>query len=322
MDTAGIMRLLDTVDDCHRLLSEAVGVRKLLATAQAVEQLEKALSADDATRLLKALEGRPIGFKTDRKYDIAVIRSAATEAIIHGARLNGDEFQVISGQCYLGQRYYRRMLDELPHVTRVDCAIGLPERGDVQSTTSGGGTNYMMLIPGVASCVVNGHAVEVEAVQTATRDTRLAIVAYEGDIDGTAGKAKRRLLKRLYEMVCSGVEELPSIDELTIDTQVTDSPKRIETVEAPAPAPAAAEKAAPSYRQPGDVDWTKELYSHGGPGSLVVQIAALLRDAPAEEDRVDVLKAAKASMVDGKFDQRAYDTLERYSHSRKQKVAA
>ena len=59
-----------------------------------------------------------------------------------------------------------------------------------------------------------------------------------------------------------------------------------------------------------------ELLSHGGKDSQVFQIGVLLRDAPTQDDRDAILRAAHDHMRDGKIDFRGYDTLVRYAGSK------
>ena len=220
--TAGVVNLMNSMDKVQEIMTKAHGIRKILATAQCVEMIQRSLEADDATRLIKALAGTSLGFRTDKDkqdgtgttYDIRIVRACVTEAIVRGAHIWGDEFQIIGGNCYLGQRYWRRMCSAIG-ATDVDCALGLAERGVEHSKTSRGDSNYIMHVSGSAWCTFQGRHVRVDAEDKDGRDLRLAIVSYKGELDTTAGKAKKKLFMRLYEVLESGVSDVPDAPPIT-----------------------------------------------------------------------------------------------------------
>ena len=80
-----------------------------------------------------ALAGTPLGFLTDRdgektKYPKEVIRDCAIEAILRGARLTGNEFNIIAGKCYLTKAFFARQLSGL--VENLQLTEGVPQRCD------------------------------------------------------------------------------------------------------------------------------------------------------------------------------------------------
>jgi len=227
-------------------------------------------------------------------------------ALLHGAYLHGNEFNIISGSCYLTQQFYLRKLREYPGVTdlKVDTDIPVPQADSNQK-------NVVMLCSGYASCRINGKLVEIFARESNKfGDQRIAVTSYLGDIAQAQGKAKKRLAQKLYERI-AGVE-ISDADETTGSVVVVE-PEAIEQ----------KTDDATESREPAAVDWAAELLKYGGKDSAVYEIGCLLRDAPSPQDRADVMNAAKNQLADGVFDQRGFETLQRYAeHKNAEGVAA
>lgn len=99
--------------------SEALGL------AGAVYHLRAALSPE-VMRPIMALQGTPLGFRTDRDvkklpqggygkgdgYPLEIVRDCVIESCRLGARLIGNEFNIISSRLYLTKEFFSRKLDE------------------------------------------------------------------------------------------------------------------------------------------------------------------------------------------------------------------
>jgi len=141
-----------------------------------------------------ALAGTPLGFLTDRdnektKYPKEVIRDCAIEAILRGARLTGNEFNIIAGKCYLTKQFFARQLAGLVDNLRV--TEGVPHRGD-------GGA----LVPMVADWDYQGTHHQMVCVNSKGADNRIPVKTdkYTG-IDAILGTAHRKLYARIYRQV-------------------------------------------------------------------------------------------------------------------------
>ena len=142
----------ETIDDLDRMaiavrdgadLPDASPFSEALGLAGAVQHLRAALT-DEVMAPIMELQSTPIGFRTDRDmkkkpgggyakgdgYPVAVVRDIVIESCRHGARMVGNEFNIIGGRMYLTKEYFQRKLDDaigrgnwrlmhnLPQVTR------------------------------------------------------------------------------------------------------------------------------------------------------------------------------------------------------------
>ena len=316
---SGITGMMTCLEDVTRELAEVEGVQRAMKSAVCRVKLRQAMMNPDAVAVLMELQGKPDGFRHDREskgqqYSPQEVVEAAISAGVQGAFPVASEFTIFKGRAYLGQAFYERQCKTLPGISDLRWEIDI-----AQSDKSWPG---ILFLGAMATCHINGFRVTVEAYQSSEHDRRIAVTTYDGDLDNASGKAKKRILEKLYERLTAGPITEDSVSEMPVmgpqDPEVMDAdPEQLISELTLEPSPPKTAPPSLSHRTEAEVDWKTELYSHGGPDTLVVQIGRLLHEAPEESDRQDVLKAAKASMVDGKFDQRAYDTLERYAYSRR-----
>jgi hypothetical protein len=186
------------------------GLMKSAVMGNALVRLSEAMEHPDLTNLLIYLQDTDVGFLTDRKprkpgdkgYPIEVVRGIAVRAILHGAHLHGNEFNIIAGSCYLTVNFYRRSIAEHPGVTDLDIQTFVPDEEPRKV-----GSNLFYRFGGYARCKVDGRLVEVRAEKSDEGDSRMIVKAYDNDTayDGAEGKALKRLAKRLYLRI-KGVE--------------------------------------------------------------------------------------------------------------------
>jgi len=257
---------------------------RTLAVAQGIVSLSDAMT-DDAVAVLMSLQGNELGFKTDKDkdggYPADVVKGVAIRAILHGAKLTGNEFNIISRGLYLAQAFFVRRLKEFPGLTDLVIDVDAPEESGLK------GKNQWYKIGGYASCKINGKLVEVFCRNHPKYgDSRIVVKAYDNDtaVDGAMGKAKKRIAQKLYERI-SGVT-LSDDDSESSVTVI--EPERVT-------------------HQPDDSKaWATEFKTHG-----VMTQAKLILEAPTREDAAGVLRVAK-QQVGESIDQRAYDCLDRY----------
>lgn len=186
------------------------GLMKSAVMGNALVRLSEAMENPDVTNLRIYLQDTDVGFLTDRKprkqgdkpYPIEVVRGVAVRAILHGAQLHGNEFNIIASSCYLTVNFYRRTIAEHPGVTDLDIQTFVPEDAPKKV-----GNNLFYRFGGYARCRVDGKLIEVRARKTDSGDSRMIVKAYDNDTayDGAEGKALKRLAKRLYLRI-KGVE--------------------------------------------------------------------------------------------------------------------
>ena len=262
---------------------------KMLAVANGLVQLSDAMS-DDAVALVMSLQGHELGFKTDKDssggYPAEVVKGITIRALMHGAKLINNEFNIIARGLYLTQGFFLRKLREFPGLTDLMIDVDAPDAGTLN------GKNRVFLIGGYASCKVNGKLVEVFCRKTERfGDQRVTVKAYDNDTatDGAMGKAKKRIAQKLYERI-AGVN-LSDDDDTPTDLEgPTVTVKQPEAIESQPP------------------DWKALFQQHN-----VIQQAQLLRDAPTAEDRESILSAASSQVADGTITLQAYDVLSKYA---------
>ena len=275
-----MMAILDKAEHVQSELSKAEGIRRAVAMASGLVELQQAMSPD-VVAVLMALQGNPMGFRTDKVYPPETVKACAISALLSGAFLVDDEWQIIAGNTYLGQKFFLRKLREYPGVTDVEITIDLPENI----------TPSVLVCGGYAACKKDGKRVEVFARKSEKfGDSRIAVTAHKGDIDQAQGKAKKRLAQRLYERI-AGVT-------------ITDD--------------GLPDEGEPAGSLSDAIDWKAELYAHGGPDCWTVKCGRRIYQASESAKPIEGIAAELAEareQIGNAIDQRAYDTLERYAGS-------
>lgn len=291
---AGMLAIRDVAMEVQKEIMESEGFEKSIAIATGLVAIHDAFT-DDTVAVLMSLMGTDIGFKADKTdYPVDTIKQAAIRALMHGAYLHGNEFNVIAGQCYLTQAYFLRKLREYPGLTDLIIDVEAPSDGVEK------GRQVELRVGGYGACKVDGKPVEVYCRNHPKYgDQRLTVVAFGGDIDQAMGKAKKRIAQKLYERI-AGVT-------------LSDEPSEAASVRVVEPTQISQQDSAGEETQehPDDhpqVDWAAEFKRYG-----VIEQAALLRDAPTADDRKSVLAAAKDQLASKKIDQRGYEWLQRYA---------
>jgi len=222
-----------------------------LALAGAVVHLREALTPEVMSPIM-ALQSKPLGFRTDKDmrktpqgyvkgdgYPIEVVRDAVIECCRRGARLVGNEFNLIGGRVYLTKEFFQRKIDD---------------------TIGRGSWRLFHELPRNAS----GGAVvrtriewrEVDATEWKSETVEFAI---KGDgystADQYAGKADRKASAWLYNQLTG--ERLPEGDATDGETiDVTPKPYRpasgagVATPPPAAPEPESVQEPAPTAEAP------------------------------------------------------------------------
>lgn len=149
------------------------------------------------------LQGSALGFRTDKDkeggYDMATVRECAIEAMLRGARVTGNEFNIIASRSYLTKEYFQRIMAEMPGLTDLIISIDLPTLGD------GGKTAFMRA---EAHWVYRGKPdklicqVEKDEQGRAIKDSRIAVRVNSGQgVDAIHGKAERKLRARIMSRI-------------------------------------------------------------------------------------------------------------------------
>lgn len=162
-------------------LAPLKGVQRSLALADGIELVRQAMTA--LAPRLRSLAGRQLGFKCDKEYPENVIVECATEAILRGVNLTGNEFNILAGRCYVTKEGYQRLVRELDGLTDLILLPGVPKMAD-------GGA----VVPMTATWKLNGVP--------AKREQAIPVRLNNGmGVDGAIGKATRKMLAQVHAQV-------------------------------------------------------------------------------------------------------------------------
>jgi len=199
-----ILRLDATLREARADFQEAErdgnDMLKGLLTATAMQTLRDLLT-DDMMRDVMTLHGSPLGFRTDRdhegkQYPVAVVKDVLITALLKGFRPVGNEFNIIGGNFYATQAGLERVVAEFPGLTDLRLIPGVP-------TMQSGGA----LVPYKATWRLHGVADQIDCRMHATHDdTRIPVrVNAQMGCDAILGKAKRKMLARIYERLTGSI---------------------------------------------------------------------------------------------------------------------
>lgn len=217
-----VMKLDYTLQACRSqlLAAEDQPVLKAIVLARATNQIRKLLT-DKMMQDIMELMGSPLGFRTDkdkeeRGYSVGVVRDIAIVAAIDGARLVGNEFNIIAGNYYRTKEQLKRRILEWEGLSNF--------RYDTQIAETYGEKGAAVACR--ASWRLNGNREEIVCEKNEKGDFRIAVRVNSGQgQDAIKGKAERKLFLKVWERL-RGQEvqdwdpdeggEPPSVDQ-TID---------------------------------------------------------------------------------------------------------
>ncbi len=208
-------------------LADLPALKQAVTLAAGIQHLRKALTPEIVQRVLMPLQGTPLGFVTDKDrdggYPDEVVRDCAIEAMIKGAQPINNEFNIISGRCYIAKNGLKRLVMTWPGLTNFRMTPGVP-------TLAG---DKGALIQMRATWMLDGTPMELFRGQTQSKDgvlddTRIAVKVNSGmGPDAIVGKAERKMYKAIYELL-SGltVEDGEAIDTVgeVVNSKPTPAP--------------------------------------------------------------------------------------------------
>ena len=101
------LKVVDEFERAHRVATALVLIQKQF-TPEVIE-------------LITTLQNAPEGFRTDKPkgYHGTELITSVRSALLQGARLTGDEFNILAGKCYLAKAFFRRQVAQFDGVTSV-----------------------------------------------------------------------------------------------------------------------------------------------------------------------------------------------------------
>lgn len=170
-------------------LAKLDGITRAFKLAEGVKQVHALVKAH--VDKIMPLQGSALGFRTDKDkdggYAPAVVSECATEALLRGLRLTGNEWNIIGGRCYAAQAGCARLVAELDGLTDLEhspCVPVMKEGGAI--------VEYLM------TWRMNDKPMSL------TRKIPIRVNAGMG-ADAILGKAKRKMLAAVYERVTGSV---------------------------------------------------------------------------------------------------------------------
>jgi len=198
---------------------------ELLVTAALMRRLLDTLT-DDVLLPIQSLQGTPLGFLTDKDsvvrdpktratgYGLDAIKIVTAQALAAGARLIGNEVNIIGGKMYLTKQFAKRQLDENPDITELDWHDGGFEMIDERTAA----------VPMWATWRQNGKVQRAELLvqerDGKKYDERIKVRVNKGmGHDAVIGKAEKRLFAYIHKIATgeSMLEDEPVEDVNVID---------------------------------------------------------------------------------------------------------
>lgn len=204
-------------------------IQVAVATARGIREIENALT-DEIMSDFMLLMNTPHGFKTDKTdssqgfYEISTVRKCLIDAFLKGAKVVGNEFNILVSQCYLTKMFYERKIKELTFIKNLKYNIGL-------SVTVGPKASAM---PGRATWFDERDQQQHSASfqKTDGDDFRIVVNSWDGSSPSELhGKGESRLLRRIYKQITGNdISDEPggTVDGTVKRGSEVDPPKRVE----------------------------------------------------------------------------------------------
>lgn len=194
-----------------------------MALAEGMHFLREMLT-DEMVDRIRELEESELGYFTDKdpkrtpgviRYDNNTIREVVISAVLNGLKVCGNQFNAISGKCYITKNGCRQKIKDVPGLTDLSETYGLPrisEKGDGREAQ----------INAAASWKLNGEPMSIG--YDPKDPCTLSIRVNKGmGADAIVGKAERKLLWRIYQRSTGSTQALPDGEVADLDAP------RIET---------------------------------------------------------------------------------------------
>lgn len=172
-------------------------VQRAVMLARGVLELGRAI--DPLMGDIMQLQNRKLGFLTDRDprkgsskppYSVAEVKECVLEALLLGLNVCGNEWNIISGSCYVTKEGLGRLVAEVPGLTNLRISPGVPKMSE-------GGA----VVRVHATWRLNGHE-QMLTDEAGEPGRSIAVRLNAGmGVDGALGKATRKALAAIYQQV-------------------------------------------------------------------------------------------------------------------------
>lgn len=147
----------------------------------AIQKIDEVLTTEIMKPIL-ALQGKKIGFKTDKIYGLQVVKDCVIEALLNGLQVTGNQFNIIANNMYVTKEGFGHLLKKIKTL-----------RYQIQHTILGEEKGYVK----VSSKITWGDPYNNEAQKQI--QIFLVRAGNYATPDSIIGKAERKARKWLYE---------------------------------------------------------------------------------------------------------------------------
>lgn len=194
------------ISDCKILTSNISEYEKSLLYGHYLVQIKNQISGK-VLEIVKDLMNTGIGFKTDKPtYSDEIIKNCVTQAIMHGLRIHGNEFNILGGNFYATKEGLERIVNRNPDLER---KIIIKSRGFKKSPE----TEIWALS--------FDYDFKLKDRQEIKDDVTVYVRGKQGNyeipLDAVLGKARRKVLKTIYNQMTQGfflLEDADDIDDI------------------------------------------------------------------------------------------------------------
>jgi hypothetical protein len=161
------------------------GFEAAFYTAQTMNELRASISSEMIKEVFVPLQNSALGFRTDNAagYPVEVVKDCIIEAALRGVRPVGNQFNIISGRCYITKEGYEYKLKNLQGLANLKTDYSVPK----------------MLNGGA---VVDCKATWTYQGKEDSKTAEIPIRVNNGmGVDAILGKAARKFLKRVWEQI-------------------------------------------------------------------------------------------------------------------------
>jgi hypothetical protein len=191
---------------------------RALVQAKALAALERLLTPE-LVRDLTKLQNTAYGFRTDQAYPAEVVRRCLIQAWLAGAKIHGNQFNIIAGNCYLTKEFYRAAILGTEGVSNLKLTIGAPQRyGD-----------RAMVCEAKAEWSYCGKLQVLKFLKTDELDARIVVNAHGiNGPDAIRGRVESKVYQRVFSVLRGMNDDADEVIEAeTIEGSVCQSPDQL-----------------------------------------------------------------------------------------------
>jgi hypothetical protein len=186
-----------------------------LVQAKALAALERLLTPELLRDFMK-LQDSPYGFRADSRYPAEVVRRCLIQAWLAGAKVSGNQFNIIAGNCYLTKEFYRAAILDTQGVSNLRLTIGTPQRYGEKA----------MVCEAKAEWTYCGKPEVLKFLKTEELDARIVVnaLAVNGP-DAIRGRVESKVYQRVLSVLRGMNDDADEVIEAeTIEGSLSPSP--------------------------------------------------------------------------------------------------